>query len=160
MGQTGTNLLEMQETQVLSLGCRNPLKKGMATHSVFLPRQLTGQSLVGYHPGVAEWDVSEGLHSHFHFSSVRGNTDALACAWINSVFKMFFYGAKSKYWSLRKKYILIGMCIHFPLSAFTVPVQVSFIPNLNYWKAYWDQNSAFVLSSLITESPFFTFNSL
>ena len=30
------NLPSMQETQVLSLGCEDPLEKGMATHSSIL----------------------------------------------------------------------------------------------------------------------------
>ena len=43
------NLLAMQETQIRSLGWENPLGKGMATHSVFLPGESHGQrSLVGY----------------------------------------------------------------------------------------------------------------
>ena len=47
------NLPAMQETQVRSLGQKNPLEKGMATHitSVFLPGESHGQrSLVGYSP--------------------------------------------------------------------------------------------------------------
>jgi len=34
--QTGKSLLEVQETQVQSLGLEDPLKKGMATHSSIL----------------------------------------------------------------------------------------------------------------------------
>ena len=33
MAQTIRNLLAMQETQILSLGCEDPLEKRMATHS-------------------------------------------------------------------------------------------------------------------------------
>ena len=41
----------MQETQVQVLGEKDPLKKEMATHSVFLPGESQGQrSLVGYSP--------------------------------------------------------------------------------------------------------------
>ena len=44
----------MQETGVRSLGCEDPLEKGMATHSSILrwyPGELHGQrSLVGYSP--------------------------------------------------------------------------------------------------------------
>ena len=47
------NLPTMQETWVRSLGQENPLEKGMATDSVFLPGESHGQrSLVGYSP----WD--------------------------------------------------------------------------------------------------------
>ena len=49
-------LLAVQETQVQSLGQEDPMEKGMATHSVFLPGKLHGQrSLVGYSP----WDYKE-----------------------------------------------------------------------------------------------------
>ena len=41
----------MQETWVQSLGREDPLAKGMATHSVFLPGESRGQrSLAGYSP--------------------------------------------------------------------------------------------------------------
>ena len=36
MAQLVKNLLEMQETQVRSLGWEDPLEKGMATHSIIL----------------------------------------------------------------------------------------------------------------------------
>jgi len=43
------NLPAMQETRVRSLGWEDPLEKGMAIHSVFLPGESHGQrSLVGY----------------------------------------------------------------------------------------------------------------
>ena len=55
MAQTVKNLPAMQETQVLSLGQKDPLEKGMATHSSILagiiPRQ---RSLEGYIPWVAK----------------------------------------------------------------------------------------------------------
>ena len=42
---------ETQETQVRSLGQKDPLEEGMATHPVFLPGESQGQkSLVGYSP--------------------------------------------------------------------------------------------------------------
>ena len=54
VAQTVKNLHAMQETQVRSLGQEDPLEKGMATHSVFLPREFHGQrSLVGSSPWVA-----------------------------------------------------------------------------------------------------------
>ena len=41
----------MQETQVRSLGQEDPLEKGIATHSVFLPGESHGQrNLVDYSP--------------------------------------------------------------------------------------------------------------
>ena len=40
----------MWENWVQSLGGEDPLEKGMATHSVFLPGELHGQRIpVGYH---------------------------------------------------------------------------------------------------------------
>ena len=43
------NLPAMQETWVQSLSQEDPLEKGMAAHSVFLPEQSHGQrSLAGY----------------------------------------------------------------------------------------------------------------
>ena len=46
----------MQEIHVWSLGPEDPLEKGMATHSVFLPGEARGQSsLAGYSP----WDCKE-----------------------------------------------------------------------------------------------------
>ena len=54
------NLPVMQETQVLLLGQEDPLKKEMATHSVFLPEESHGQrSLAGYSPwGLKELDMT------------------------------------------------------------------------------------------------------
>ena len=47
--QVEKNLPEMQKTQVQSMGQEHPFKKGMATHSVFLPGEFLGQrSLEGY----------------------------------------------------------------------------------------------------------------
>ena len=46
--QLEKNLPVMQETQVLLLGQEDPLKKEMATHSVFLPGKSHGErSLAG-----------------------------------------------------------------------------------------------------------------
>ena len=43
------NLPAVQETGVQSLDQEDPLEKGMATHSIFLPGESHGQrSLVGY----------------------------------------------------------------------------------------------------------------
>ena len=51
MAQTVKNLPAMQETQVRSLGRKDPLKKGTATHSSILPEEFHGQrSLKGYSP--------------------------------------------------------------------------------------------------------------
>ena len=48
VAQSVKSLPAMQETQVQSLGWKDPLEKEMATHSVFLPGKSHGQrSLVG-----------------------------------------------------------------------------------------------------------------
>ena len=51
----------MQETRVQSLSWNDPLEKGMATHTVFLPGESHGQrSLAGYNPhGSKESDMTE-----------------------------------------------------------------------------------------------------
>ena len=61
VAQTLKNLPAMRETWVPSLGWKDPLEKGMATHSVFLPGESYGQrSLVGYSPwGCKESDTTE-----------------------------------------------------------------------------------------------------
>ena len=72
--KTVKNLPAMQEAQVRSLGQEEPLEKGMATHSVFLPGEFCVQrSLVGYSPwNQKELDTTEGLtfhiciYIHFH----------------------------------------------------------------------------------------------
>ena len=47
---------EMSETGVPSLGWEDPLEKGMAIHSVFLPGEICGQrSMVGY----SAWSCKE-----------------------------------------------------------------------------------------------------
>ena len=60
---------ETQETRVWSLGLGDPLKEGMATTPVFLPRKSHGQrSLVGCSP----WGQEE---------SAMTEHDAHACSW-------------------------------------------------------------------------------
>ena len=51
----------MQETWVRSLGCEDPLKEGMATHSSIPAWRIHGQrGLVGYSPwGHKESDATE-----------------------------------------------------------------------------------------------------
>ena len=49
VAQTVKNLPALQETWVQCLGQKDPLEKGMATHSRFLPLEFHGQrSLAGY----------------------------------------------------------------------------------------------------------------
>ena len=49
VAQLVNSLPSMQETWVQSLGWEDPLEKGMATHSRFLPRASHGQrNLMGY----------------------------------------------------------------------------------------------------------------
>ena len=57
------NLSAMWETQVQSLGQKDPLEKGMATPPVFLPGESHGQRiLVGYSPwGCKETDMTKRL---------------------------------------------------------------------------------------------------
>ena len=51
VAQTVKNLPAVQETWVRSLGQKDPLVKGLASHPVFLPGEFHGQrSLVGYSP--------------------------------------------------------------------------------------------------------------
>ena len=54
------NWLSMEEMQGLTLGQDDPLEKGLATHSVFLPGEFHGQrSLIGYSPwGFKEMDTT------------------------------------------------------------------------------------------------------
>ena len=57
----------MRETWVQSLGQEDPLEKGMAIHSLFLPGEVHGQrSMAGYSPcGQKESDMTEQLtHTH------------------------------------------------------------------------------------------------
>ena len=56
----------MQGTQVQSLGQEDPVEKGMATHSVFLPGELRGQrSLAGLSQRVTESDITKQLSLYF-----------------------------------------------------------------------------------------------
>ena len=50
--------LAMRETQVGSLGGEDPLEKGMATHSVFLPGESHGQRSL-LHGGRKKSDTTE-----------------------------------------------------------------------------------------------------
>ena len=61
VAQMVKNLPAVWETWVRSLGPEDPLEEGMATHSLFLPRESHGQrSLEGYSPwGHKEWDTTE-----------------------------------------------------------------------------------------------------
>ena len=72
-GSVVKNLPSMQETWVRSLGGEDPLKEGMATTPVFLPRGSHGQrSLAGYSPlGRTESDVTERLSSREDLNMFR-----------------------------------------------------------------------------------------
>jgi len=63
VAQMVKNLPAMQKTQVQSLDQEEPLEKGMATTSVFLPGEFHGwKSLAGYSPwGCKELDTTEQL---------------------------------------------------------------------------------------------------
>ena len=63
VAQSVKSLPAMQETQVQSLGWKDPLEKEMATHSVFLPGEFHKQRrLVGYSPwGHKESDTTMWL---------------------------------------------------------------------------------------------------
>ena len=63
MAQLVKNPLAMQETWVQPLSWKDPLEKGMATHSSILAWRIHGQrSLVGYSPqGHKESDMTEQL---------------------------------------------------------------------------------------------------
>ena len=47
MAQTVKNLLAMQETQVRSLGQKDPLEKGMTTHSSILAWRISWTEEIG-----------------------------------------------------------------------------------------------------------------
>ena len=62
--QTVKNLPAVQETQVRSLGWKDPLEKGMATHSSILPWKNPWTEELGrlYSPrGCKEWDPTAQL---------------------------------------------------------------------------------------------------
>ena len=69
VAQMVKNLLVIQETWVRSLGWKDPVEKGMATHSsILLPGEIHGIFLVGFGPwGHNESDTTEQL-MHFHTS--------------------------------------------------------------------------------------------
>ena len=66
----------MQETWVQSLGCEDPLKKEMATHSSILAWKIHGQmSLAGYSPwGYKVSDTTEWLNHHPKYVSSSYNS--------------------------------------------------------------------------------------
>ena len=66
MAQAAKYLPAMQETQVQSLSWDDSLEKGMATHTVFLPRECHGQrSPAGHNPqGRKESDMTEQQSMH------------------------------------------------------------------------------------------------
>ena len=64
---------ELQETLVPFPAQEDPLEKGMATHSVFLPGESHGRrNLVGYSPqGHKESDIIEATgHAHTHSNTI------------------------------------------------------------------------------------------
>ena len=66
VAQTVKNLPAVQETQLQSLGQKDPLEKGMAIHSRILAWRFHGQSLSGYSPwGLKELKMTEQLTLHF-----------------------------------------------------------------------------------------------
>ena len=72
VAQMVKNLPAMQETWVRSLGRKDPLEEGMATHSSILAWKSHGQSSqAGYSPwGHKELDTTEQLTLFIYFSSV------------------------------------------------------------------------------------------
>ena len=73
VAQMVKSLPAVHETQVRSLDQEDPLKKEMATHSVFLPGKSHGwRSLAGYSPGGRkELDTTERLC--FHYKQLYAN---------------------------------------------------------------------------------------
>ena len=72
------NLPEMQETQVQSLGWKDPLERKWKPSPVFSPGKSHGQrSLVGYSPwGLKESDPTEQLaNTHTHSRMEREGLD-------------------------------------------------------------------------------------
>ena len=66
----------IQETWVRPLGWKDPLEKGMASHSSILPGEFHGQrSLVGYSPwGLKESDMTEKLTLNTTSKDFTGGT--------------------------------------------------------------------------------------
>ena len=67
VAQTVKNTRAMQETKIQSLGWKDPLENGMATHSIFLPGKFhRKRCLVGYCTwGHKESDMTEQQTLHF-----------------------------------------------------------------------------------------------
>ena len=63
MAQTVKNLPAKQETRFQSLGCEDPLEKGMATHSSFFAWRK--RSLAGYN-SCSCTDLDMTVHAHIH----------------------------------------------------------------------------------------------
>ena len=78
VAQMVKNLPAMWKTWVWSLGQEDPLEKGMATHSSFLPWEIHGpRNLAGYSPcGRKESDVTERLTHFFHLVPLLQLADA------------------------------------------------------------------------------------
>ena len=70
VAQMVKNLSAMQETQVRSMGWKDPLEKGVATHSIILVWRIPWtEELVGYGPwGHKESDMTEKLTFSLFFS--------------------------------------------------------------------------------------------
>ena len=63
-GSVVKNLPAMQETQVQSLGWKDPLEEEMATHSSIRAWKIPQRSLVGYSSwGYKESDMTKRLHN-------------------------------------------------------------------------------------------------
>ena len=77
VAQMVKSLPAMQETQVQSLGCKDPLEKGMATHSSILARKIPWTEEPGelYNPwGCKESDTTEGLSHSCVWKMLRTRT--------------------------------------------------------------------------------------
>ena len=55
VAQTVKNLPAVQEAWVLSLGWEDPLEKGMAAHSIYLPGEFHGQRSLATYVGKSMW---------------------------------------------------------------------------------------------------------
>jgi len=68
VAQTVKNLLTMRESWVRSLGCEDPLEKGMATVSSILAWRIVMDrgAWMTKSMGVAESDMIEQLNTHTH----------------------------------------------------------------------------------------------
>ena len=98
------NLSAMQQTQIQSLGWEDPLKNGMATHPVFLPREFHGQrSLVGY--GI--WNCKEQDTTDWLTLNEMINTKSNQSFLFNSQSAAFYnpFWRKIKIMSFRVKWV-------------------------------------------------------